>query len=420
MPACKPLSNPSIRSIALINPLGDFGISSYTYELAEGIAANGVPVDVYTSDYGPIAELPRHHRIFPVLGGVLFKQRRLLGGDAEGAASTAGPHQPRPAGTSRSKPSGTNLLRRRLRELILPVELACHLKRRGYSCIWTQWPDMEGYGTRFWAVCRALGLRVVHTVHNVLPHEEMLKDRAVCKAVYARSNVLVVHSKYAAEQLAANFPEVEEKTIISRHGLYTIYPRVPQERERMRTSLGIAPEQVAILVFGGIRPYKNTDSVIHALKSPKFDRTVLVVAGYEAGYPDLIPGMPLGRAQRLAEQVGVMDKIRFMPGPHSILQTSSIFEAADGLILPYFESYGSGALLLGMTFGKYILATPTGGMEEYLAEYPTHTILKSATVADIQSGLEEAQRKLPGITKKMERDPFLEWGNLARKLLDSL
>ncbi|MGH9163286.1 MAG: hypothetical protein ACRD2X_25265 [Vicinamibacteraceae bacterium] len=35
--------------IALVDPLGDFGIGAYTYELAEGLAGNGVSVDVYCS-----------------------------------------------------------------------------------------------------------------------------------------------------------------------------------------------------------------------------------------------------------------------------------------------------------------------------------------------------------------------------------
>src|ERR1700680_1838603 len=307
MQACGPLSNTSIRSIAIIDPLGDFGIGSYTYELAEGIAANAVSVDVYTGASSPLADLPRHHRVFPVLGSVLFKQRKVLRDGRNGATSSSSDsHHVQSSDRSQSKLSGTSQLRSRLRGLVLPMELACYLKTRSYSYIWTQWPDMEGYGPRFWATCRALGLRIIHTVHNVLPHEEMPNDREVCEAVYASSNILVVHSKYAAERLAADFPETEGKTIISRHGLYTIYPRMPQERERIRGSLGIPPEQVAFLAFGGIRPYKNTDSIIHALKNLQSDRAVLIVAGREAGYPDLIPDMPLGRIKRLAEQAGVM------------------------------------------------------------------------------------------------------------------
>jgi len=36
------------RSIAMIEPLGDYGIGSYVYELSEGLAAHGVRVDVST------------------------------------------------------------------------------------------------------------------------------------------------------------------------------------------------------------------------------------------------------------------------------------------------------------------------------------------------------------------------------------
>ena len=36
--------------VALINPMADYGIDTYTHELARGLAENGVHVDVFTAD----------------------------------------------------------------------------------------------------------------------------------------------------------------------------------------------------------------------------------------------------------------------------------------------------------------------------------------------------------------------------------
>jgi hypothetical protein len=42
-----------------------------------------------------------------------------------------------------------------------------------------------------------------------------------------------------------------------------------------------------------------------------------------------------------------------------------------------------------MTFGKHTLSTPSGGMDEYLAEYTASTILNSAAIEDILAGIED-------------------------------
>src|SRR5947199_7341653 len=82
-----------IRSIAMIDTDGGDGIGGYTYELSEGLAANGIHVDVYANNRSGIQDLPlpRHHRLFPVLGGALFKQRRRsrAGGRAKVESSEA-------------------------------------------------------------------------------------------------------------------------------------------------------------------------------------------------------------------------------------------------------------------------------------------------------------------------------------------
>ena len=64
----------------MVDTDGGDGIGGYTYELSEGLAAQGVAVDIYSNSRGVMHELPlpRHHRIFPVLGAPLFRQRHRL------------------------------------------------------------------------------------------------------------------------------------------------------------------------------------------------------------------------------------------------------------------------------------------------------------------------------------------------------
>jgi glycosyltransferase involved in cell wall biosynthesis len=409
----------ALRSIAILNPLGDFGINAYSFELAEGLSANGVQVDVYTSDLSPLSVLPenRHHRCFPVLGSALLKQK--LGGGYQLNISAAQQKAP-DAVSPKPTPVRRSVLRTLARRKFLELELAAHLKRKRYDLVWTQWPDI--YGHNFWGLCRLLGLKTAHTVHNVLPHEESDADMAGLRRVYKQCDRLIVHSEYSRKELLSWFPEAACKTIVAPLGIYTIYPRVPEARERVRRDLKIGRDQLACLICGGIRPYKNIDSSVAALVDPRCAGAVLIVAGQEAGFPERSASDPLAHTRSIARSLGVESQLRLIPRFLGRLELSELFEAADVLLLPYVKGYGSGLLLLGMGFGKYIVTTDTGGAREYLKNYPHHVLLARGEVADIVDGIALAARALTGATPAADMPAFeeLRWTTIARNTLQMI
>ena len=415
------MSSP-IRSIAIIDPIGDFGIGGYVYELAEGLAANDVRVDVYTNGLSHMKDvsLPRHHRLLPLLGSPLFRQRRLIRAVLDGSASLLR------SGDSHHR-GDLPMVSRRTRwvtkagDLLLPIELALYLKKCRYDLIWTQWPEMSRYGIRFWVLCKALGMWMVHTVHNVCPHEETSNDQALVRRVYEYSNSLIVHSEYSRQELLRMFPGCNGKTLLIRYGLYTMFPRLEGERRKLRERLSIPEDAVVLLFFGSVRPYKNIDAVLESMGNRRSENTILVVAGREFGYPDLVPGDPLGRTRRIASALGVLDRVRLIPGLLDLTATAGLFEMADILLLPYLKSYGSGVLLLGMTFGLHIAATKTGGMDEYLREYPACTLLDGSDTESVGEGMGQAIARLLQRGRPQHFTPHdLEWRTIAKSTLQSL
>ena len=98
-----------------------------------------------------------------------------------------------------------------------------------------------------------------------------------------------------------------------------------------------------------------------------------------------------------------------------------MLEAADILGLVYQMHYGSGILCLGMTFGLHILATRIGGSEEYLRDYPCHTMIESATPELIASGISVAVRRLKETGENRCSAPeYLNWNDIAAKALKAL
>ncbi|HXE56444.1 MAG TPA: glycosyltransferase [Gemmatimonadales bacterium] len=409
------------RSVAVINPLADYGISEYSHELAEGLCANGVRVDLYTTAIPTMAGRPRRHRLFPVLGSPLFRQRALVERRI-----------PAPARKSSFQPANgvavservRDPLLERVRRFFLPVELALHLRRRGYDLVWTQWPFLGPYGVGFLSACRSLGLPVLHTVHNVLPHEPEPGDDEICRRVYRTADALVVHSEQSRAELAAFEPATIGKTIVAPHGLYEGYPRRPERRDAVRRELDLPTDAPVILMFGALRPYKNVDAVLESLRDPRLAAARLIVAGRERKFPDLVPGDLVGRTRRLAAALGVLDRIRPLPGPFDHERTAELFEASDIVALPYLRSYGSGQLLLAMTFGKHVAATPVGGAAEYCVHYPRHTLLSGPSVPEVAAGLAEAAatvasgREAPAPPRvSLDR---LRWPTVARRTLEAL
>ena len=194
----------------------------------------------------------------------------------------------------------------------------------------------------------------------------------------------------------------------------------PAARQRMREALEVAERQPLVLIFGGIRPYKNIETVLSALCVPALHETALVVAGRETGYTEPVAAEPIGRTRAHAAALGVSDRVRFLPGRLDLEETSALFEAADIMALPYIKSYGSAALLLGMTFGKHIVATRTGGMEEYLTQYPRHTLLDGSDPASVVRGLVDAVT----CSQRAESNEVsllrLTWSSIAREVLAQL
>jgi glycosyltransferase involved in cell wall biosynthesis len=430
------MRNPKPLSIAILNPLGDFGINEYCWQFAEALGAAGVAVKFYTSATNTVPR-PGHHVCVPVLQQqALFRQQHI---DPSYADIRSAPSeqwipqalaiQPTPVPPSQSsvavavpQPLKTSLpLRAVLRKIVLTSELAAYLRFSGIDIVWTQWPDLESYSPWFGSLCQKLGMRYVHTVHNVVPHEHGDRDLRLCERIYRDAELLFVHSQSARQELTERFPETAKKVRVLGIGLYDLYPRFPHRRSVVRAQLGLTDNDHAVLFAGGIRPYKNIDSSLQALRLPGCERLVMIVAGNESAYPDLVPGEPLGRTRRLAAELGVLDRIRLLPRSLSIPELSELLEASDIQLLPYTNVSGSGMIMLGMTFGKYIVASPSGGMDEYLVNYSQHNLLEGPVgPASVAAGLRRAASDLAQFPAIPERLPEFEWSNIALRTVDYL
>ena len=221
------------------------------------------------------------------------------------------------------------------------------------------------------ALARALGLRIVWTAHNVLPHHAVFDDDVAARRalVQAADGVIVHHASTAAE-LARRFGPPARVAVIAQ-GAPDVGP-LPS-RLTARRALGIPSDRVLVALFGRIAPYKGVPVLLRALARLEVaDRASLVVlvAGELEG-----PGTPEGEAHgreiaRLAAASGVDVRLALHHLSEGDLRT--LLAGADLACLPFLRIDNSASVITALAAGLPVIvpAHPS------LAELPDAAVIR--------------------------------------------
>ncbi len=112
---------------------------------------------------------------------------------------------------------------------------------------------------RLWlAACRALGVHIVWTAHNVLPHEPVFADDAAARRALVRASDLVLAHAPAALAALADLGAVPSRSVVIRHG-----PVAAVRAAALRPpGAGGGPRR--FLFFGRVQPYKGVADLLAA------------------------------------------------------------------------------------------------------------------------------------------------------------
>jgi beta-1,4-mannosyltransferase len=227
---------------------------------------------------------------------------------------------------------------------------------------------------------RAMGVRFVWTVHNLVNHEralerwELLMSRLLAKSVCR----LIVHCPAVVSRVSEAYKVDPQQIRVVPHGNYRgAYPD-PIVRNAARANLGLDPKAIVLLFFGLIRGYKGVEQLLGAFGELSSPNTRLVLAGRPRP-PEL--GSALAQRARLDPRISV--HFDFIPDDELVAYLS----ACDVVVLPYRDSLTSGAAILAASYGRPIIAPNVGCMSELPA--------KAAFLYDPDSpdGLGEALRR---------------------------
>jgi beta-1,4-mannosyltransferase len=214
---------------------------------------------------------------------------------------------------------------------------------------------------------RLLGVRVVFTAHNALPHVRKRWHQAFYRWWYQQADAVHVLSDSVARDIRDTVGARPQAIHRIAHGPYLglkrrFGPRMDAVESRRR--LGIEPGEFVVLQYGLFRDYKGLDVLMQALcRLPPQAPVRLLLAG--GGYPtELAAWRAIAEQGQRSRQVTWLD--RFV----SDAELCDCIAAADLVVFPYRRVSQSGALYLALTFEKPCVASDLPGFRESLPDEP--------------------------------------------------
>lgn len=171
-----------------------------------------------------------------------------------------------------------------------------------------------------------------------------------------RYRKVVAISERVRRQLKQYYKVPDERIVTIPNGinLSRFNPENGRSRDVVRHSFGV-PQDLPLLLFVGSQyRLKGLEFAIRALAEME-TKAILLVVGADAAAP----------FKRLAEQLGVSDRVIFA-GARSDLPT--IYPAADAFVFPTLYETFALVCLEAMASGLPVLASPVGGIEDYLRD----------------------------------------------------
>jgi glycosyltransferase involved in cell wall biosynthesis len=185
------------------------------------------------------------------------------------------------------------------------------------------------------------------SIHEPLPHdcpfpnvEIELRERLIELA----HGVHVLHAR-TVEEVEPYYTIDPDKLFVVDHPLYDGIYESYLSRQAARSLVGLEDDEVLLLAFGAIRPYKGFARLVRLL--PRLiEETGLRLRVMVAG-PTMasIDNSELLDAVEVTAGTSITDR----PIPDEYVQV--MFKSADVVVLPYHQVLNSGVLMLGLTFG---------------------------------------------------------------------
>lgn len=224
--------------------------------------------------------------------------------------------------------------------------------------------------------------RIIIEFHEVVdPFEDSILPIRVYskftgKLLRKNLNAYITHSESDKELVAQRYNIDLSSIYVVPHGLYDQYGS-PMDNEKAKRQLSIE-EDFVILSFGLIRKYKGITHLIKAFE--QLPDEILQNSRL------LIVGEIWDDRREITDQIAVSpfkDKITLLDEYVPDDKVALYFSAADVVVLPYLRASQSGIAHIAMVFGKPVVVSRVGGLQESMADYNGTFFVEPGNVQEI-------------------------------------
>ncbi|MDP2895536.1 MAG: glycosyltransferase [bacterium] len=241
-----------------------------------------------------------------------------------------------------------------------------------------------GFLHRLLRKVRSAGVPVIWTAHNLVHHESHWPrlERFFMQDFLGLCTRIIVHGQGAITELEhfLNAPVSPKTRFVPMGNFCGTYP-VNSTRDASRKKLSIRPDAFVFLFFGSIRKYKNVPSLVSAFRRNASERDVLLVAGKP-------------REDSLASEIGSRadgdKRIRLFLDYVPTAEVQHYLLASDVLVLPFADILTSASAILGLSFGRPMVAPYRGCLRD-LVDAGVAIPVEGPRVAEISEALQRAK-----------------------------
>ena len=234
------------------------------------------------------------------------------------------------------------------------------------------WLKYALFGLDCWLV-KIKGIKLIWTIYNKFAHENQHKKRElhIRKLSSRMADNVIFHSQEALEEINKLYnADLTDKAKIIFHGNYTdCYPKPSNSRDFLRHKEQLENDDIILLFFGSLKPYKGIEILISAYKQLTNSKIKLYIAGepYSTEYKEQLTKLT-------ANCMGITTYFTYLNDQELI----DHLHFSDAVVLPFSDTLTSGTAVLAMTVGKALILTETakifGCVPEKGASYFTDEI----------------------------------------------
>ena len=269
----------------------------------------------------------------------------------------------------------------------------------------------QGWFNSWLRTTRLLGMHLVWTAHNVLPHERVFADDIRARRQLVRACDLVIAHSHSALSELATLGAVPRRSAVIPHG--PIGPPVRVDPLHSLPGAGDGPRR--FLFFGRVLPYKGVDDLLAAF----------------AALPDHIPAHltvtgqcddPRQRAELGALARQARDRVTLRLGWVSNEDVAGLLAAADVVVLPFRRVTTSGSAMQALSHGRPLIVPDLPA----LADLPNQAIFrydrsKPGLVAALTEMTRAPSKTLAAMSAAAQAYASMTtWSQIAERTIDEM